>query len=248
MLFSGGPQYLMYRSTNGGTLWDESATGLKGAFFQTNDIAYDSRDGKLYAATSGGIYQSVDTGASWHRLSVGPDTLSPFNWLLINPHGPIIAATGNNDTNRGLIFVSTDAGTSWSDQSDGLSGSVSSLALDSSGRLYVGLSGARIYRSSQTTTGVAVNAEPTRLQASLAVRPNPSRGRVELRFTLAKGSRTSIHVVDLLGREVTRGFDGFLSGGEQRVEIDPGRLAGGIYLIRLEAGNASDTERLMIVP
>lgn len=77
-----------------------------------------------------------------------------------------------------------------------------------------------------------------------APRPNPSRGRAEIGYALPSARRVRLAVYDVLGREVLRLRDGVEEGaGFHRVEATG--LAAGVYLVRLVAGEAVRTTRLV---
>ncbi|AQG78478.1 hypothetical protein AWR27_03460 [Spirosoma montaniterrae] len=66
----------------------------------------------------------------------------------------------------------------------------------------------------------------------LIVWPNPGKGLVTARFTLAAGEQARLSVVDMLGLEVVgRAVVG--TGGVQSEELELGRLSAGPYVVRL---------------
>lgn len=75
-------------------------------------------------------------------------------------------------------------------------------------------------------------------------RPNPSRGRAEIGYALPSVQRVRLGVYDVLGREVLRLRSGEEEGaGFHRAEVSG--LAAGVYLVRLVAGAAVRTTRLV---
>lgn len=90
----------------------------------------------LFAATSSGIYKSVDSGATWRRLS-GSVECEEINVLAINPLNSNLVYAGSN---QGL-FRSMDGGISWAQTGIGLTSDfVLSLAISplQPDTLYVG--------------------------------------------------------------------------------------------------------------
>jgi photosystem II stability/assembly factor-like uncharacterized protein len=72
----------------------------------------------LYAGTSGGVYQSTDSGGSWSAVNTGLSNLS-VSTLAIDPTTPSIlyaVADGGNyqSIDSGGVYRSTDRGSSWS--------------------------------------------------------------------------------------------------------------------------------------
>ena len=80
----------------------------------------------------------------------------------------------------------------------------------------------------------------------LAVAPNPARGSAAATFTLAAPADVRVSVVDLLGRTV-RDERVRLAVGVQSVRIETAGLAGGLYVVRVEAGASVATARLAVV-
>jgi hypothetical protein len=86
----------------------------------------------------------------------------------------------------------------------------------------------------------------------LAVAPNPARERVELTFALPRDGRATVDVFDLAGRRVARLADGAFAAGVHRVHWDGreqanGRVAAGVFLVRLTTAAGSATRRVVWV-
>lgn len=137
-LWSKGGERGFYKSTDGGETWnktlgDEEWTGV-------TDIAMDPRDPNLmYAATwqrhrtvaalmgggpNSGIHRSLDGGETWTRLKGGlPGGKMGKIGLAISPQKPdIVYAAIELNRTKGGLYKSMDRGSSWSKQSDAVSG------------------------------------------------------------------------------------------------------------------------------
>jgi len=81
--------------------------------------------------------------------------------------------------------------------------------------------------------------------------PNPFNPHTTIRFSIPEGLRTSqvisLHVFDILGRIVTTLVEGKISPGRYEVDLDASRLASGVYLYRLQSGEATVFKRMMLV-
>jgi hypothetical protein len=87
---------------------------------------------------------------------------------------------------------------------------------------------------------------------ALGVTPNPFRGSVAVEYYLDRGSTVSGVVYDLLGREVCRLLDTRQGSGLHRVIWDGRtnsgqRAAGGLYMLRIEAGDCVGTSKIVII-
>ena len=97
--------------------------------------------------------------------------------------------------------------------------------------------------------GVVVAGEagvPLAAGALLAPAPNPAAGWTTLRYSLAEPGPVRLAVVDLLGREVAVLAEGAQPAGRHEARLDAGRLAPGVYVVRLTAGLAVEARRLTV--
>jgi len=137
-LWSKGGERGVYKSTDGGTTWkrtlgDSEWTGA-------TDILIDPRDpDRLYAATwqrhrtvaaylgggpKSGIHRSEDGGMTWEKLSSGlPGGVLGKIGLALSPFDPDrVYAAVETIRAKGGLWMSTNRGSSWSKQSDMVSG------------------------------------------------------------------------------------------------------------------------------
>lgn len=77
----------------------------------------------------------------------------------------------------------------------------------------------------------------------LRVSPNPSRGAARVGVTLPEAADVSVDVFDVLGRRVSLLVPGRLPAGVHTFTLDA-RLAAGVYVVRLRAGEAIVTRRI----
>jgi hypothetical protein len=56
-----------------------------------------------------------------------------------------------------------------------------------------------------------------------------------------------LKVFDLLGREITVLFSGYLNAGDHRCRWNAGHTAGGVYIYTLETQHFLDTGKLMLI-
>lgn len=82
---------------------------------------------------------------------------------------------------------------------------------------------------------------------SLSSYPNPFNPMTTIAYDLPKAGHISLRVFDLLGREVAVLMNGFVEAGTHRAMFDGKHLASGIYFARLEAGEFSQTKKVMLM-
>ncbi len=111
------------KSTNGGTTW--ANTGLSFQASQTrkaNRLLLDpTNNNTLYAATTVGVYKTIDAGANW-ALQTG----TSFIDMEIKPGS---STTLYGSTTSGTIYRSTDSGANWSQVLSDASGRRTELAV-----------------------------------------------------------------------------------------------------------------------
>jgi hypothetical protein len=77
--------------------------------------------------------------------------------------------------------------------------------------------------------------------------PNPFNPSTAIRYELRAASHVSLKVYDTSGRVVATLVDGWRQAGEHRATFDGSGLAAGVYLVRLEAGGATATQKVVLL-
>ena len=77
--------------------------------------------------------------------------------------------------------------------------------------------------------------------------PNPFNPTTNLRFSIANPQLTILKVYDLLGREVATLVNDVKQPGTYTVQFNGSGLASGVYLYRIQAGNFTQTKRLLLL-
>ena len=104
----------IYKSTDGGTTWNQLSSTAAGDFLAVNSMAVSNDGSTLLAATTsqvsgstGGIFRSTDGGATWTK------TVEGANFGVVECH-PSDSAKAIASTTTGQAIYSTDGGASWS--------------------------------------------------------------------------------------------------------------------------------------
>ncbi|HEY3295455.1 MAG TPA: T9SS type A sorting domain-containing protein [bacterium] len=82
---------------------------------------------------------------------------------------------------------------------------------------------------------------------SLSCAPNPFNPVTTISFSLPKASAVKVTVFDISGRLVETLADQRMNAGEHRLWMEGSMLPSGIYFVRLEAGEHTDTQKLLLI-
>jgi hypothetical protein len=77
--------------------------------------------------------------------------------------------------------------------------------------------------------------------------PNPFNPTTTLRYELASAQDVRVTVFDMLGRQVAELVNGYRDAGTYTVTFDANSLPSGVYFSRLQAGQFSQTQRMLLV-
>ncbi|MFC2135668.1 T9SS type A sorting domain-containing protein [Bacteroidota bacterium] len=77
--------------------------------------------------------------------------------------------------------------------------------------------------------------------------PNPFNPTTKIKYTLANGARTTVHVYDLLGRKIKTLVDKYQNAGSYEIEFNANNLASGIYFYNINSGEFTDTKKMLLI-
>src|SRR5690625_896948 len=77
--------------------------------------------------------------------------------------------------------------------------------------------------------------------------PNPIRNSTTISFSLPTPDEVSLKVFDVMGRELATIARGLYQSGDHRIQWSADGLAGGVYLVRLDASSTSRSIRVVVL-
>jgi len=110
-----------------------------------------------------------------------------------------------------------------------------------------GVHGVELWGMDAATVGVPPHGLGSRGVALSHAWPNPARTETRFSYTLSRAQRVRLDLLDLQGRVVRGLVAGEVSAGLHEVALDTGRLASGVYLVRLEGAEGAATRRILVV-
>jgi hypothetical protein len=225
-----------FLSTNRGTSWTAANTGLTGDALKINNMF------SIFALTSNGLYYTIlTTFTGWTAAVPTGDFRTCASDLISGKYYFFGDNVGTSiDLNTSQIATLTLTG---------ISGGVITSVLLYGTNIFVGTETGGVFRAplSGLATGVHDRDElPNKIGLSQNY-PNPFNPTTTISFILASKSYVSLRVFDALGREVSILVSKELTAGSYSQEWNAGSLPSGVYFYRLQAGNYSETRKLMLL-
>ena len=237
-------------STNDGLTWTTAANNGTPVYPDgrkpMSGLLY--RNGIIYANVIDKILYSTDFGDNWTATNI---TLSNFStsYSMVYYGGKIYAALyGLSDTSKGVVYTSNN-GANWSfmTQGFGTTPSVRKLLINNE-YLIAGAYTGGVYRMPLSVlTGTGNENEAVRDFSLKQNYPNPFNPETKISFSINKKEFASLKVYDSMGRVVSVLVNEELKAGNYSFNFNGEKLSSGIYFYKLEAGNFSDTKRMVLV-
>jgi photosystem II stability/assembly factor-like uncharacterized protein len=239
----------MYKTTNSGTNWiidsltvsDTLAGGIYGLHAITGSLIYA-------AGGSGRIFKTTDAGTSWTTYSAGDYNFQKVFFTNSNTG----YAAGKKGTGGGAMLKTTNGGVNWAEQVTYTSSQINSVVFPSANIGYAVGDNGTILRTLTAgehpvitgITGTTETAESYRLSQNY---PNPFNPATNISFNIPAQALVTLKVYDILGREMAVLVNEVRNKGLYTVTFDGSRLASGVYFYRLNAGDFTETKRMMLL-
>jgi hypothetical protein len=214
-------EYLTYilRTTDGGMNWTNDTVGGGGA---PTGLSYPDPHNAWYTDAAW-LYHSTDSGLTWTTVIDNPLGYGGFrsSCFLDSIHG---IATGGSHVL--IIGYTSDGGKSWQTTSIDSEGSDETFtSFPNTNTAYVGGLDA-VYKLVPSELSV----QPSQLTISkMEVYPNPFTQSTTITISTAESGIAEISVVNLLGQELARIYDGELSAGEHSFTWSASSVPPGMY-------------------
>ena len=77
--------------------------------------------------------------------------------------------------------------------------------------------------------------------------PNPFNAKTVIKYAIPQESYVTIEIFDLLGRSITTLVNSNVPAGYHQVTWDAGENSTGMYFYKIDAGNHTDTKKMMLI-
>ncbi|MFZ5948283.1 MAG: T9SS type A sorting domain-containing protein [Stygiobacter sp.] len=210
----------LFISTNNGTSWKESNSGL--GYRNMNALVGTGQN--LFTATEngGGVYYSLNGGTNWNDGNAGLPANSTGRALLLN---------------NGFIYVGLSDGTVWKrNLTDFGITSVKEIAGEIPSLFELSQNYPNPFNPKTTIRYVI----PSAAKESKEIASSQQIG------TRNDASNVTLKVYDVLGKEVATLVNKRQSAGNYEVKFDASNLSSGIYFYKLQAGNFIQTKKMIL--
>ena len=272
-----GFNILTFKCNSAGALiWKRSYTGISGDYYDRVTGLAVGPLGNVYltgnsvrtTASGGEDFMTLKYDASgnflWERFYNGTYGDGDYsNGIAVDENGNAyitgVAFDLNFDFNYMTIKYDTDGTQKWKISYDGgfthRSDYATGIILDTEGNVVVtGISSRGSNFDDITTikysqsTGISQISSQIPQAFSLSQNyPNPFNPVTNLEFEIPKAGFVSLKIYDMLGKEISSLVNSNLNPGRYKYDFDAGSLTSGIYFYKLEAGNFSETKKMLLV-
>ncbi len=241
-------------STNGGANFLVSnlttlGYGLNAIEFKQNNLFGIAAAEDQYDYLS----KSYNGGLSW-TFSFSQNLGNSKRIISIPNSNTWYAATSSYNAGE-RMYKSTDDGVSWFPMSFPDSIFINILYMDGvtygdKVYLYAVDKGGKIFRLVENVAVIGVHSVSTLLPEVFALQqnyPNPFNPITKVRFTVPNAGNVRISVYDALGKEVRLLVNESLQVGIYETDFDAANTPSGVYFYRMEAGNFSETKKMVVL-
>jgi hypothetical protein len=259
----------IYKSVNGGTNWVEvSTSGLSTPF---NDLRSDpANDSMIYVAGAGGVYKINPAPETPGSFGVAGDNCIPCGEAPAPCHPKAtwsanqeadLAASGKYVVERSVGGTGNPVEIASTNYLNHVDYSYN-IDCNSSTRAYYRVKAKDAAGGYSIVSGWGsqhvVEANPVAQHSDVPTEaadefrlyqntPNPFNPSTTISYSLAKESRVTLKIYDVIGREVASLVDAMQPAGIQTVSFDGSNLPSGVYFYRIAAGTFTDLKKLLLL-
>ena len=215
----------VYVSENGGTQFT-ALSGLPAVPVYSGVIEKSS--GLYIVGTECGIYTSGN-GSTWEKSGDFSCPIMDIKQAWMENHDPVIDQLYDDAGNVTLVIYP---------------------GIDNEGMLYAATYGSGILACGAFKEGGDLSVDEDEVteeeNVQLNIYPNPIRNNGNIDITLTESANVSYQIYDLSGRMVANSDLGTYGQGSHTLTFNTGDLSSGSYIIRLQAGNKSETAKILV--
>jgi hypothetical protein len=240
-LFAGTSQGA-YASTDMGTNWNAVLP------LEDTIIAFAMQDTNLYAATAyHGVFRSSDTGKHWTATSTGLSS-KLLTSLAVKDKNIFVGFYDDG------VYLSTNYGNSWNPINMGLTDLALVGLTANSSYLFAGADQTGVWRRPLSDFGISSVSLHASTNESIISYPNPFTQSTTISFTAPESGASigndaaEVSIVNLLGAEVARLFEGELGTGEHTFTWNAANMPPGAYWVMVRMNGTTQHIPIVLQP
>jgi photosystem II stability/assembly factor-like uncharacterized protein len=225
----------LIRSFNRGETWAH----VGDTFLDTSLHHLVVNDGKLFGATAKGVYRSLDSGTTWSPVTTeAPGAIG----ILAASKGSFFAVTGEG------VFAWPVDGNSWRNIAADLSNTQVGSFCASDDYLFAGTYSKGVWKRNLWEINTPIrNTHKTPVSYGFG----PILGGLllansDIEFTLQKTSPVNLSLYDAAGSKTATLVRKILSPGTYHTSLAGSTLPGGLYFLRFQTPDLTQTQRILI--
>lgn len=243
-----------------------------GMYISGSNIWFNTNAVRIYYSTNGGSSFTAQTvpgsgtfGTIWfNSLTAGIASYGTFligttnsgtTWtpLTLTGTGNINGITGSGSTwfvcrSATTISKSTNGGTTWTTDYTAPAGNYTHMAKAFNGnRIWAIRINGGISKTDQLIGITPITGEVPNSYKLSQNYPNPFNPTTKIEFAIPGSSNVVLKVYNMLGKEVSVVYNGYLAAGRYSVDFDAASLSSGIYFYTLSAGNFAETKKMTLL-
>jgi photosystem II stability/assembly factor-like uncharacterized protein len=221
--------YIVYRTSNGGETWEDSAhfNYIDGIYFLDSKIGW-------IVANYNTLYKTTNAGRDWEISAQLGDFIPKQLWFTSESQGYMIASS--NISWAGL-YQTYDGGITWTPIRNYLS--LNDIHLNQNNILWgVGDYG-KLIKYYTILTSVEDPQEGNNLPQLFMLSqnfPNPYNSQTTISYSIPSSSFVQIQIFDVLGREVSILLNEEKAAGNYKINFNASALTSGVYFYRMQTG------------
>jgi photosystem II stability/assembly factor-like uncharacterized protein len=238
----------IYKTTDGGEKW--ATTQSEGSYMTLQKFYFIDQNNGFFIQSEwqGYCSRTTDGGRTWTGVNLGshPQYLHDISFSDLN--NGVIIGYGCNSCDKGVFYRTSDGGVTWNVEYSNkiIYPRAVSFAGGSANVVGGGGGGGFILRSDNPLiTSIEENSpvEFTLFQNY----PNPFNPSTTIKYSLPQTGRVTLSIYDLLGREIVKLVDEEKPVGEYETKWNASTYPSGVYFLRMQAGQYSETRKLLLM-
>ncbi|MBK8983389.1 MAG: T9SS type A sorting domain-containing protein [Ignavibacteria bacterium] len=227
----------VYLSTNFGSSWDQVFTNGNSILSLAVNVSF------IYAGTEGqGVFLSLDNGVNWAQSALNNQTCRSIIAFENNIFAGTTAGSG--------IYLSPDAGATWTPKNQGFTSPPSTGALIVNNNfIFAGTATESIWRRSYSEI-LSVQNISTEIPDGYSLDqnfPNPFNPETKINFNIKERSLVKLNVFDALGKELDEIVNEELLPGTYQTNFNGSGYNSGVYFYRLTSDNYTETKKMLLI-